>query len=69
MIVEKILYPIKVKVHSHFAFLCIFLCNLMQTLRMGLTQHAIDVMLQFDANAHAHANIDASVNGPLQVSL
>ena len=27
-------------------------------------QHPIDTMLQFDANANAHANVDASVNGP-----
>ena len=26
--------------------------------------HPIDAMLQFDANANAHANIDARVNGP-----
>ena len=26
---------------------------------------SIDVMLQFDANAHAHANVDASVNEAL----
>ena len=26
-------------------------------------------MLQFDANANAQANIDASVNGPLVMSL
>ena len=32
---------------------------------LRLTQDPIDVMLQFDANAQAHANVDASVNGPL----
>ena len=30
---------------------------------LHLLQHPIDAMLQFDANAHA--NVDASVNGPL----
>ena len=29
-------------------------------------QHPIDAMLQFDANANAQANVDASVNGPLR---
>ena len=29
---------------------------------LHLTQHPIDAMLQFDANANAHANVDASVN-------
>ena len=32
---------------------------------LHLTQHPIDIMFQFDANAHAQANVDASVNGPL----
>ena len=26
-------------------------------------------MLQFEANANAHANVDASVNGPLHVAV
>ena len=30
-------------------------------------QHPIDAILQFDANAHA--NVDASVNGPLEIAL
>ena len=30
-----------------------------------MTQHSIDAMLQFDANANEHANVDVSVNGPL----
>ena len=30
---------------------------------LRLTQHPIEAMLQFDANAHA--NLDTSVNGPL----
>ena len=62
------------KAHSYYA---VFFCNLRQTQRMGsipngfhthslrLTQHPIDVMLQFDANVNAHANLDAGVNGPL----
>ena len=46
-------------------FFCIFVGNLRQTQKNGFyTQHPIDVMLQFDANANAHADIDASVNGP-----
>ena len=28
-------------------------------------QHPIDAMLRFEAKANAHANVDASVNGPL----
>ena len=32
---------------------------------LRLTQHPIDAMLQFDANANAHTHVDASVNGPL----
>ena len=44
-------------------FFCIFVCNLRQMQRMG-SIHPIDAMLQFDANANAHTNIDASVNGP-----
>ena len=32
-----------------------------------MTQHPIDAMLQFDANANAQANVDARVNGPLDV--
>ena len=31
---------------------------------LHFTQHPIDAMLQFDVTANAHANIDASVNGP-----
>ena len=31
-----------------------------------LMQHPIDTMLQFDTNANAHTNFDASVNGPLK---
>ena len=31
---------------------------------LHLTQHPIDAMLQYDANANARANVDASVNGP-----
>ena len=31
-------------------------------IEMHLTQHPIDAMLQFDANANA--TVDASVNGP-----
>ena len=27
-------------------------------------QHPIDTMLQFDANANTHVNIDTGVNGP-----
>ena len=33
------------------------------TTSLYLTQHPIDAMLQFDANAHA--SVDVSVNGPL----
>ena len=33
---------------------------------LRLMQHPIDAMLQFDANAHA--NLDVSVNGPLEWS-
>ena len=51
-----------VKVHA-MRFFCIFVCNLRQMQRMG-SIHPIDAMLQFDANANAHTNIDASVNGP-----
>ena len=42
-------------------FFCILIC----------TQHPIDAMLQFDANANAnaHANVEASVNGPLVISV
>ena len=32
---------------------------------LHLTQHPIEAMVQFDANTNAHANVDASVNGPL----
>ena len=43
-----------------------FFCNLRQTKEythsLRLTQHPIDAMLQFDANANA--NVEASVNGP-----
>ena len=52
-----------VKVHSHYAFFCIFVCNLRQMQRMG-SIHPIDAMLQFDANANTHTHVDASVNGP-----
>ena len=60
------------KVHSHYVFFfCISVCNLRQTQRMGihslrLMQLSIDAMLQFGANtnAHAHANVDTTVNGP-----
>ena len=38
-------------VHSHYAFFAICV-------------KPIDAILQFDANANAHANFDASVNGP-----
>ena len=33
-----------------------------------MTQHPIDAMLQFDANANAHTNVDARVNGPLEIN-
>ena len=39
------------------------------TYSLCLTQHTIDVMLQFDANANLQANVDASVNGPLELSV
>ena len=34
-----------------------------------LMQHPIDAMVQFDANANAHANLDASLNGTLVIAL
>ena len=37
--------------------------NRLYTHSLGLTQHPIDVMLQFDANAGTDANLDASANG------
>ena len=59
-----------IKVNSHYAFLFIICVKGKNVfLSLYLRQHPIDTMLQFDANANAHAdaNIDASVNGPLKV--
>ena len=42
--------------------------NGFNTHSLRLTQHPLDVMLQFDANTNAHANVVASVNGPLTFS-
>ena len=48
-----------------FMHLCLqFDANAKNGFYTHLTQHPIDIMLQFDANTHAHANVDASVNGP-----
>ena len=59
-------------IHTMRFSFCISLYNLRQAQKNGfythslrLTQHPIDAMLQFDANANTHANVDASVNGPL----
>ena len=56
------------KVHSHYAFFAFFASkakNGFYTHSLHLRQHPIDTMLQFDANANVHANVAASVNGPL----
>ena len=60
-----------VKVHSHSALFCIICVKRKDgfyTHSLHLTQHPIDAMLQFDANANADANVDASVSGPLMLS-
>ena len=61
--------PLNIKVNSHYAFLLIICVKAKNGFHsLYLRQHPIDTMLQFDANANAHAdaNINASVNGPLK---
>ena len=58
----------KLKVHSHYVLFLQFASNAKNgfyTHSLRLMQHPIDAMLQFDANANAHTNLDSSVNGPL----
>ena len=62
--------PVKkriLKVHSHYAFFFAICVKRKLHLTLHLTQQPIDATLQFDVNANAHANLDARVNGPLQV--
>ena len=55
--------------NSYYAFLFIICVKAKNGFHLlDFRQHPIDTMLQFDvnANAHADANIHASVNGPLK---
>ena len=58
------------KVHSHYAFIFLQFAsnakNGFHTHSLHLTQYPIDTMLEFDPNTNTHANLDASVNGPLK---